>query len=187
MCTSVVGIDSGFQLGWAQGVVGLRDRAFAMHPLGLNRVEPGAFHGQRAGDNPHASSVRFDMPIVGAHPRTDGLALVPRGVIPDKQQGGEALLCQAGTTPSQKVCRHGTDGTPFNTPDLPLLGVLRATAHQQSITRQGVGRGVGLRTRQFLESRDGSGRDPAMLVRLGQTAPPDLIGKAERPGRMGSG
>lgn len=184
---SVVGIHPGFQLGWAQGVVRVRDRTLAMHPLGLNGIEPRAFHRQPTGHNPHPLPARFDVLIMGANPRLDGLALMPRGVIPEEQQGGDTLHCQAGTAPGQKICRHGADGAPRDKPELHLLGVLRMAAYQQSITRQGFRVGI-IRSRcQFLEAGDVSGLDPAMLVRLRQAAPPDFIGKAERPGRVGSG
>ena len=40
---------------------------------------------------------------------------------------------------------------------------------------------------QFLKPDDGLGLNPTMLSRLSQAAPPDFIGKAERPRRMSSG
>ena len=158
-----------------------------MHPLRLNRVQPGAFHRQPAGNKPHASPVGFHTLIVGADPRADGLARVPRGVIPDEQQSGEALPRQAVAAPGEKICRHGADGAPGDKSELHLLGTLRRAAHQQSITRQGFRVGIIFGTRQFLKPGDGFGLDPTLLGGLSQTAPPDFIGKTERPCRMISG
>jgi len=185
MGPSVVGRDPCFQLGWAQSVVGVRDRACAMHPRGRNRVEPGALHGPRAGDHPHAAPARVATLMVGADPRADGVALMPRGVIPEAQPGGETWPGQAGTAPGENVCRPGADGAPFDNPAWPRLGLRRTGASQHAITRQGLGLGGGLRTRQCLASGDGPGRHPALRVGLGPTAPPDRSGPAERPRRLG--
>ena len=74
-----------FQFGSAQQPIRFRDGPFAMDPLRLNRIQPGAFHRQTAGDNPYASLARFYPLIVGVDPRADRLAGVPRGVIPEEQ------------------------------------------------------------------------------------------------------
>jgi hypothetical protein len=185
--TFIVPTHTRFQLGSAQQAIRFRDCSFAMDPLRLNRVQPGTFHRQPAGDNPHASLAHFHPLIVGADPRADGLARVPRGVIPDEQQGSEALLRQAGAAPGQKVCRHSTDRAPGDKPELHLLGMRWRAAYQQPVTRQGFRVGITLGTRQLLEVGDGSALDPTMLGGLSQAAPPDFIAKAECPRRMISG
>jgi hypothetical protein len=58
---------------------------------------------------------------------------------------------------------------------------------QHPITGQGVRIGIALSTREFLESGDRLSLIPTMLRGLCQAAPPDFIGKAERPRRMLSG
>jgi hypothetical protein len=125
--------------------------------------------------------------IVGADPRADSLTRVPRGVIPDEQQGGEALFRQAVAAPGQKVGRHGADGAPGHKPEQHLLGLRQQAAYQQPITCQCVRIGIALGTRQFLEAGDRLGLPPTMLAGLCQAAPPDFIGKAKRPRRMLSG
>jgi hypothetical protein len=94
---------------------------------------------------------------------------------------------QAVAAPGQKVGRHGADRAPRDKPQLHLLSMRRRAAYQQPITRQGFRGGITLGPSQFLKPADGLGLNPTMLSRLSQTAPPDFIGKAERPRRMSSG
>jgi hypothetical protein len=171
----------------AQEAIGFRDGPFAMDPLGLNRVQPWAVYRQPVGDNPHAALPCFHLLIVEAEPRADSLTCGPRGVIPDEQQGGEALRRQAVAAPGQKVGRHGADGAPSHKPEPHLLGLRQQAADQQPITCQGVRIGIALGTRQFLESGDRLSLLPPMRRGLSQAAPPDVIGTAERPRRRLSG
>jgi hypothetical protein len=185
--TCVVRTDTRFQFCRAEEAIGFRDGSFAMDPLGLNWVQPWAFHRQPVGDKPHAALTRFHLLIVEANPRADSLTCVPRGVIPDEQQCGDALPRHAVAAPGQKVGRHGADGAPSHKPAPHLLGLRQQAADQQPITGQGVRSGIALGTRQFLESGDRLSLIPTMLRGLSQAAPPDFIGKAERPRRMCSG
>jgi len=185
--TGIVRTDTRFQFCCAQEAIGFRDGSFAMDPLRLDRVQPWAFHRQPGGDNPHAALTRFHLLVVEADPRADSLTGMPRGVIPDEQQGGEALLRQAVAAPGQKIGRHGADGAPSHKPEPQLLGLRQQAADQQPITGQGVRIGITLGTRQFLEAGDRLRLIPTMLRGLSQAAPPDFIGKAERPRRMLSG
>src|SRR6266850_1268906 len=158
-----------------------------MDPRRLKRVQPWAFHRQPGDDHPHAALTRVHLLIVEADPRADRLTCMPRGVIPDAQQRGEAVRRQAVAAPGQQVGRHGADGAPRHTPEPHLLGRRQQAADQQPITCQGVRLGIALGTRQFLESGDRLSLIPTMLRGLSQAAPPDFIGKAERPRRMRSG
>ena len=58
---------------------------------------------------------------------------------------------------------------------------------QQAITRQSLGIGIGGGALQFLQPPLVRPIAPTVLVRLGQTTPPDLITPAQRPCRMGLG
>jgi hypothetical protein len=185
--TAIVGIDPRFQFSGTQQAVRFRDGPFAMDPLRLNGVQPWAFHRQPVGDNPHAALTCFDLLIVEADPRADRLTCVPRGVIPDEKQCGDALSRQAVAAPGQKVGRHGADRAPSHKPEPHLLGLRPQAADQQPITSQGVRIGIARGPRQFLESGDRLSLIPTMLRGLRQAAPPDFIGKAERPRRMLSG
>jgi len=65
-----------------------------------------------------------------------------------------------------------------------VVGVLGPSTKKHTVAGQGFGIGVIFGARQFVELRDLVG---ILHVRLGQTTPPDLVGKAERPGRMTNG
>ncbi len=92
-----------FQLqGW-QGPVGFDNSTFAMDPLGLNRVEPGALDRQRAYKNADALAGLLHAPIVGADPVVNRTTGMPTGVIPHQDPYPLALLLQLVTAPSQKL------------------------------------------------------------------------------------
>jgi len=63
----------------------------------------------------------------------------------------------------------------------------RPTAQQYSIARQGFGIQVILGAFQFLELWNRVVVRPAMLVGLGQAAPPDFIGEPKCPGGVVAG
>src|SRR5262249_7508752 len=104
--TSVVSIDAAFEFLRTQSPVGLCHRPFAMHPFGLNGIEPRALHGQPAGHDPYAVSCGFHPLIVLAQPGAYRVTLVPRGIIPEQEQRRETLRRQARTAPGQERRGH---------------------------------------------------------------------------------
>src|SRR5437763_1903982 len=74
--TSIIGIHTSFQFLSAQNAVRFGDVAFAMHPLGLNGVEPGTFGGQQTGQDAHALPSLLHLLIVAADPGANELALM---------------------------------------------------------------------------------------------------------------
>jgi hypothetical protein len=68
-----------------------------------------------------------------------------------------------------------------------VVGVLGPSAKEHTVAGQGFGLNVILGACQFVELRELVGFLPSMHVRLGQPTPPDLVSKAERPGRMTDG
>src|SRR5215210_130488 len=66
--------------------LGLCDLAFAMNPLGLYRIEPGALGGQKAWHYPHSAAAVFDLAVVGGDPASHLSAFMPAGVVPDHKQ-----------------------------------------------------------------------------------------------------
>ena len=58
---------------------------------------------------------------------------------------------------------------------------------QQTITGQRFGIGIGVGDRLFDQTEFVVSIRPTMEVGLGNAAPPDLVGKPERPVRMGLG
>ena len=67
-----------------------RNRALAMDPFGLDPIEPGALNRQGTHHQATAAGL-LDVPVVRLEPGPHGLADVPRGIVPDQQQGGFAF------------------------------------------------------------------------------------------------
>src|SRR5579859_4450436 len=63
---------------------GFHHGALAMHPLGLNGVEPGTFGRQKARQDTDALALSFHLGIVGADPGAHELAHMPGGVVPNE-------------------------------------------------------------------------------------------------------
>ena len=79
-----------------------RNRALAMDPFGLDAIEPRAL--DRQGTHHHAAAASLlDVPVVRLEPGPHGLADVPRGLVPDQQQGGFAFGGQPGRQPGEKL------------------------------------------------------------------------------------
>ena len=177
-CTAIVRIDPCFQVGGTQQPLGVRDRSLAMDPLGLDRIEPRAFGWQPIGDEPHALPAPLDGVVMGSQPRSNLLADVPRGVIPDHDQGGHPLGGQTVATPSEKRCGDGTDRASLHKPQPHLLARAQGALDQQPITGHSLRVGIGWGPRQRMQLGDRIGFCPAVLVRLRQPTPPDFIGPA---------
>src|SRR5262249_31492007 len=77
-------------------------RSLAMHPLGLNGVQPRAFTQQPARHNAHALSRLLHPAVMLVQPGTHLVTDVPRGVVPDQQHGGEPLRRQPLTALGEK-------------------------------------------------------------------------------------
>jgi hypothetical protein len=118
--------------------------------------------------------------MVRVDPGPHDLALRPRGVIPDQQEGRHALPGEALTTPGQQVGRDRHEGAPIDESQPQLVGLARAVTHQHPIT------GQGFRVRScHLGTRGGS--VPRCWSGWARAAPPDLVGIAKRPGGVPAG
>ncbi len=89
--TAIVSIDPSFECGGTQQAVRFRDGALSMDPFRFNGVEPWAFARQVADHEAHPFGAPLDLLIVLAYPVLHGLAAVPRGIVPDQEQGREPL------------------------------------------------------------------------------------------------
>src|SRR6266540_3619927 len=112
MSAAIISADAVGQLVGCQQSLRLDYGPFAMHPLRLDRVQPGTLRGQQTQHNPHASLALFDLAIVGAYPAAHRLANVPRRVVPNQQQCGLARGGEPLAAPEQEVDRHAADWTP---------------------------------------------------------------------------
>src|SRR5678816_2082242 len=129
--TAIIGIDPCFQFGGTQESVRFRHGPLAMDPFRFNRVEPRTFAGQVADNDAHTRATLLDLLIMVAYPAPHGMTAVPGGIIPDQQQGGEALGGELGRAPRQKLDRDGTHGASGHKPQPHLVGLLRPRPQQQ--------------------------------------------------------
>lgn len=127
----------------------------------------------------------LDPLVVGAKPTLDVLTAMPGGIILDQQ---ERLLIQHGPVLAalgQKLHGDRTDELAVGQSQPHLLWRRGRRPQQQSIAGQRFRLQV-TPGRGFLHPAHGlAPRGPAMQLRLGQSTPPDVIGNAERPRRMG--
>jgi hypothetical protein len=72
--------------------IGFGHRAFAVHPVGLDRIQPRALARQGADDDAHALAAASHHPVVGTDPLLYRMADVPAGVVPDEEQRDPAEL-----------------------------------------------------------------------------------------------
>src|SRR5262245_14372026 len=185
--TTIIGIDPCFQFVGTQQAVRFRDGSLPMDPFGFNGVEPRAFAGQVADDEAYARGTLLDLLMVLADPVPHRLTPVPGSVVPDQQQGREALGREAGRAPGQKRDGDGTDGAPRDKAEPYLVRLLGPRPYQQAITGQRLGIGIVRRRSQRLQLWRGLGVSPAMLVGLGEPTPPDFITKPQCPCGMSHG
>jgi SAM-dependent methyltransferase len=179
--TIIVSIDPCCQLVRAQQAIRSRDRSLPMDPFRFDGIEPWAFAGQWADDDAHAFGTPFDLLMVLTHPVAHGLTAVPGGMVPDQQQGRDALgraLCRA---PRQEIDRDGTHRTPRDKPEPYLLRLLRPRSPQAPIARQGLGIRISEGGGEFLSLILGVCLSPGMLVGLSPPTPPDFVAKAQGP------
>lgn len=87
--------------------------SFAMYPLRLNGIEPGALCRQAEGQDAHAFARLLDLLVVLSDPGAHDFADMPGCVIPDQQPGFFALSSQALAAPVKKLggnVAHGASG-----------------------------------------------------------------------------
>src|SRR5436305_1579598 len=101
--TAKMGTHALSQLLSRKQAVGFHHSALAMHPLGLNRVEPGTFGRQKAWRDAHALTLSFDLGVMCANPGAHHLAHMPGSVVPNEQPGALSLGLQVLTCPLQKL------------------------------------------------------------------------------------
>lgn len=144
-----------------------------MDPLGLNRIEPGAFAGQTT-DNQPTATLFFNPAVIGFNPVSNFVADVPGGVIPNQKQRPFALVGEGSQHPGQKGGGDGTDRPTRHKADHHLV----QSRQIQSIT----GDGFALRISPSYLLLDQPQRlllTPAMQGRLSFAAPPDFIFEAQ--------
>src|SRR5215210_5839137 len=188
---AAVGVaDAISELADRQEAIGFADAPFAVDPLGLDGVEPGALAGQVAGDDAHAPASLLDLAVVVADPVADLMADVPGGVVPDQQQGLLPGRVERAAAPIQVVDRDGADRPAVREPQPDLVRgvpVGRVRPQQQPIAGQRLGVRVILRDRLLDQPQPVVLLDPGSEAGPGQPTPPDLVLEPQGPGRVGRG
>ena len=110
--TTIVGIDTRFEFVCAQQPVRFCHGPLSMDPFRFDGVEPWAFAGQLADHEAHPNRAPLDLLIVLTHPVSHSVAAVPGRVVPDQQQGREALGHELSGAPRQKVNGDRTHRAP---------------------------------------------------------------------------
>ena len=105
LLTTIIVTDARDQLRSSQLASWLNNCPLAMYPMRLNAIQPRAFRRQLTNDDSHPTFGLY-FPIVCSQPATHRLRDMPRGIIPDQQQGFLAFFGQSATDPIEKLCRN---------------------------------------------------------------------------------
>src|SRR5215210_8847610 len=164
-----------------QQAVRLDHLALGVHPLRLDRVEPGALDRQLTDHQAYPLPARLDLPVMGADPGPDLLADVPGGVVPDQQQRRLAARRRRLAAPVEEDGRYRADRPAVEEaqPDLAQLG------QQQPGAGQGLLVGVVLGDRLLDQPQRPVPVRPGVQGGGRQAAPPDLVLEAEEPVGVG--
>jgi hypothetical protein len=92
----------------SQEALRLDHLALAVHPFGLDGVQPRALLGQQATYDPHATAALFDTAVVRTEPAPHLFGDMPTGVVLDQKQDLFAESFEFLGTPSEKLRRYGT-------------------------------------------------------------------------------
>ena len=88
----------------------------------LNAIQPRACGRQLTHDYSHPTFL-LGCPIVCSHPDAHRLRDMPRGIIPDQQQGFLASFGQSATDPIEKLCRNARYWPATHEPQPYLFGI----------------------------------------------------------------
>lgn len=122
MTTSILGTHAIGQFLGRQTAIGLDHGPFPMHPLRLNRIEPGTRARHTAHTDANTTMLSgLDRPVVQPHPCPHRVADMPRGVVPDQHQDRFVQGTQVVAAPRQKVRRDGAHGSATHTPQQQLI------------------------------------------------------------------
>src|SRR5215210_1374487 len=163
--------------------IGLDRLALAVDPLGLDRVEPRALLGQKAGYYAHSVATVFDLPVVGGEPFLDELALVPACVVPDQEQSLLAHSFELLAAPPKELRGYGTYRTAVHEPQ-PTPAQF---GQVEPVTRESPRIGVVLFRLLLEKAHRLSGLGPRVQARLLKAAPPGFVLVAQDPLRVAFG
>src|SRR5919109_4118691 len=174
-----VGADTPDEFCFAQEPIRFGDCPLGVDPLWLDSIQPRALDRQLADQDSHAP-LPLGPPVMGANPRADFLADVPTGVVPHQQQHLLAVGLQQCADPSEEGGRHRAHGTTVNEANQYLLRV----SSKDPVTGDDL-RVCVLFREGHLPQSNRLVLGPRVQLGLRQTRPPDFIGEAQYPFRMG--
>src|SRR5262249_28651538 len=106
-------VDPLIDLFWGQFTRWLSDGWLAVHPIGLDRVEPRRLDRQVT-DPDLAPALALDAPVVRPDPAPHPLADMPGRVVPDQHEDLLAFGREHPAQPTQVVLGHLADGPPLD-------------------------------------------------------------------------
>src|SRR5215208_2962955 len=168
----------------AQESVGFDHLPLAVYPFGLDGVQPRILLGQQTAYDPHPLAALLDSAIMSSEPAPELPGDMPTCVVPDQEQDLLAYSFELLATPGEELGRYGTHGPPIHEsqPCLIKLGQV------ESVTRDGIGRGIVSGDRLLDEAKGFALLGPTAQVRRSHPAPPAFVLEAHRPGaRVGLG
>src|ERR671915_1571400 len=174
-----VGADTPNELCFAQEPIRFGDCPLGMDPLWLDSIQPRALDRQLADQDSHAP-LTLGPPVMGANPRVDFLADMPTGIVPHQQHCLLAVSLQQLADPTEEGGRHMAHGTTINEANQHLLRV----SSKDPVAGDGL-RVCVLFREGHLSQSNRLAIGPRMQIGLRQTRPPDFIGEAQYPLRMG--
>lgn len=173
-----VGADTPHEFCFAQEPIWFGDCPLGVDPLWLDSIQPRALDRQLADQDSHAT-LTLGLPVMGANPRADFLADVPTGVVLHQQHCLLAVGLQQRADPSEEGGRHMAHGTTVNEANQHLR-----VSSKDPVTGEGL-RVCVLFREGHLSQSNRLVFGPRMQLGLRQTRPPDFIGEAQYPFRMG--
>lgn len=172
------------QLLGGQQAIGFHNSLLGMHPLGLDRIEPGTFGGQKEGQDAHPGALLLDLAVVLTNPGSYQLAVMPGSVIPDQQPAGLARRLQSGADPLQELRGDGAHWTAIHKTQRHLAAERisgRTLLPQHSIAGKGFWIRIILLPDLFHQAVRLVFALPGIERGQSKPAPPHLIQKADRP------
>ncbi len=160
------------------------DSALGVDPLWLDGIEPGAFCGQKARQNPNAFALLLDRAVVLANPGTYHLAHMEGGIIPDQQPSRLPLGLQSRATPLQKLGGDLTHGTTRDKAKRHLTAhrlINPSLLPQHPITREGFGVRIVFLPGLFYKADRMLAVLPGVQAGQRKAAPPHFVQKADGP------
>src|SRR3954465_6573690 len=150
----------------------------AVHPLGLDRVQPRALARQPPDQGATPAAGGLAPPVVGPDPGADRAADVPGAVVPDQDQDPDVVGRHPLGHPGEEGAGDGADRPPRPEAQPPPLALGQPEAVAGERLRLGV-----VAVGRVHAQAERLARRPGVQRRLREAGEPDLVGEAEGPAR----